>query len=274
MFAQINHIAMISQQNTLLQRYYQSLFGLEVKESTGQKFVSGASGGDGILGFNFLPYRDGYVGGLDHFGMVVESIDEVEARMAKAHEKANIVKRPSRRPFAAYSGNDPDGNVFDLAEKTSKNLNGVHKAHADDDYSRRPDRYANRYAIRTINAEECAEFYANVFELQPTNRQEGDENFHLTDGNMTLSIMPWRVEKFLGMSLKRPGPDHIGFKVEDIDAFKADVKELAEWNTCYASRPLGGSEEAEVRKNHFVSNALGEYQIADPDGNWIDITAD
>ena len=111
-----------------------------------------------------------------------------------------------------------------------------------------------------------------MFELQPANRKEGDESHHLTDGRMTLTIMPWHIEKFLGMSIKRPGPDHIGFKVEDLDAFKADVQELAEWNTFFASRPLGGSKEAEVRKKLFTGSALGGYQIADPDGNWIDIT--
>jgi catechol 2,3-dioxygenase-like lactoylglutathione lyase family enzyme len=272
MFAQINHIAMISQQNTLLQRYYQSLFGLQASENTRGKFVFGGAAGDGTVGFNFLPHRDGYVGGLDHFGMVVDSIEAVEDRMKSAHPNASIVKRPSERPFAAYSGNDPDGNVFDLAQKNSNNLDGVHRDHADQDYSRQQSRYANRYAMRTPNPDEVAQFYADVFELQPANRKEGDENHHLTDGRMTLTIMPWRIEKFLGMSIKRPGPDHIGFKVEDLDAFKADVQELAEWNTFFASRPLGGSKEAEVRKKLFTDNALGGYQIADPDGNWIDIT--
>lgn len=272
MFAQINHIALISTQFTLLQRYYQSLFGLDVPEKGRRKFNMGGMGGDGYVGFNFLPDRDGYVGGIDHFGMVVDSIDEVEDRMKSGHPKANIVKRPSERPFAAYSGNDPDGNVFDLAQKSSENLADVHKQHAEDDYNRAPDRYANRYAIRTMNAEACAEFYSSVFELQPTNRREGDENYHLTDGRMTLSIMPWTIDKFLGFSIKRSGPDHIGFKVEDLDAFKADVAELAEWNTFFESRKLGGNKESEVRKAHFTNNALGDYQIADPDGNWIDIT--
>lgn len=272
MFARINHIAMISTQNTLLQRYYQSLFGLHVADRPNVKFQMGIAAGDGYVGFNFLPDRDGYVGGLDHFGMIVESLDEVKERMECADPNANIVKRPSARPFAAFSGNDPDGNVFDLAQVDSENLNDVHKAHADDQYSHRPKRYANRFAIRTLNVEKVAEFYAEVFELQPTNRKEGDANYHLTDGRMTLSIMPWNIDKFVGQSIKRPGPDHIGFHVEDLDAFEADVVELREENTFMMSRPLGGSKEAEVRKNMLAADALGAFQIADPDGNWIDIT--
>jgi len=35
------------------------------------------------------------------------------------------------------------------------------------------DRYVNKFAIRTPNAEECAEFYRDVFELEPVNRKSG-----------------------------------------------------------------------------------------------------
>ena len=72
---------------------------------------------DGYVGMQIIPRRDGYVGGLDHFGIVVDDVNVVLERMQKKHTKANIVKRPSTRPFAAYSGHDPDGNVFDLAQK-------------------------------------------------------------------------------------------------------------------------------------------------------------
>ncbi|MGB0575094.1 MAG: hypothetical protein ACPGPC_02905 [Alphaproteobacteria bacterium] len=265
MFAHINHMAIISNQYPFLQKYYQSVFGLET--SGRNDFESASVVSDGNLGLNIIPRRDGYVGGLDHFGMVVDSIELVEERMAGAYEGAACVKRPAIRPFAAYSGHDPDGNVFDLAEKGSKNLRDVYA----DGVESSANCTFNRYAIRTPNAEKCAEFYSEVFELQLSNRKEGDPNFHLTDGTMTLSIMPWSVSIFAGMSIKRPGPDHIGFKVKDMDAFKAEEKRIGEKNTFLASRRLGGSEESEVRRELFASNALGSYQTADPDGIWIDV---
>ena len=46
MFAKINHIAMISAQNTLLQRDYQSLFGLDVQDRPHSKFPMGIAAGD------------------------------------------------------------------------------------------------------------------------------------------------------------------------------------------------------------------------------------
>ena len=266
MFARINHMAMISSDYPLLERYYRSLFKFE---NSGRNDPEASTVvGDGNVGLNILPRRDGYMGGIDHFGMVVESLDAVQERMNANGAGAGMVKRPSYRPFAAYSGHDPDGNVFDLAEETSKNLDDVY---AERDGAER-DCSFNRFAIRTKNAEQCAEFYADVFELQLTNRREGDANYHLTDGRVTLSVMPWNIADFVGMSIKRPGPDHIGIKVRDLDAFKAEMQRIGEKNTFLASRPLGGSKEASTRRHFLATNALGKLQIADPDGNWLDIT--
>lgn len=266
MFARINHMAMISPQYPLLERYYRSLFGFV--NSKANDIEASTVVGDGNVGLNILPRRDGYVGGIDHFGMVVNSLVEVEGRMKRASAKAGMVKRPSYRPFAAYSAHDPDGNVFDLAEETSENLDDVYAEH---NVAER-DTIFKRFAIRTVNAEEAAEFYSEVFELQLINRREGDRNFHLTDGKVTLSLMPWKIEEFVGTAIKRPGPDHIGIQVKDLGHFQSEMKRIGEKNTFLASRPLGGSDEANRRREFFANNALGKLQISDPDGNWLDIT--
>ena len=36
--------------------------------------------------------------------------------------------------------------------------------------------------------------------------------------------------------------------------------------------PLGGSKEAEARKNFLAKTAGGKMQMADPGGVWIDVT--
>jgi len=146
MFARINHMAMISSDYPLLERYYRSLFGFVNSKQNDAEASTVV--GDGNVGLNILPRRDGYVGGIDHFGMVVDSMAEVEARMKKANAKAGMVKRPSYRPFAAYSAHDPDGNVFDLAEKSGENLKDVYAEQDGEDR----DATFNRFAIRTVNA--------------------------------------------------------------------------------------------------------------------------
>ena len=114
MFAQINHVAIISHQYTLLAN---STRRCSVSTTPSFRVTDAPICSDGYVGMQIIPRRDGYVGGIDHFGIVVDDVDVVLERMQKKHQEANIVKRPSTRPFAAYSGHDPDGNVFDLAQK-------------------------------------------------------------------------------------------------------------------------------------------------------------
>lgn len=268
MFAKINHMAMISSQYPMLGKFYEAVFGLKTSGKTSP--YGSVVYGDGYVGLNIIPRRDGYIGGLDHFGMEVDDCETVLERMRAKHPKANIVKRPSTRPFAAYSGHDPDGNVFDLAQKKGDTRSDIYADQAGQGWHQ--DRYLNRFAIRTPNAEQCADFYMDVFELQPDNKKNNAPGFHLTDGRVTLSILPWSIPIFEGMSIKRPGPDHIGFHVADIKAFEADVQKVAGMNPFLAPVPLGGSKESDVRKAFFQRNATGKYQMTDPDGSWIDIS--
>jgi catechol 2,3-dioxygenase-like lactoylglutathione lyase family enzyme len=267
MFAQINHMAMISPRYPMLDKFYQAVFGL--KPSKMSRPASAVTIGDGYVGLNLIPRRDGYVEGLDHFGMVVDDVEPVLERMQKKHKNAGIVKRPSARPFAAYSGHDPDGNIFDLAQKKSDTRKEVYAEIAAEGWHQ--DRYLNKFAIRTPNAEECAAFYRDVFELEPVNRKSG-AGYHLTDGRVTLSILSWSIPVFEGISIKRPGPDHIGFHVENLEAFKEHVAEVAGMNPYLAPVPLGGSPESAVRQRFFEKHATGKFQMTDPDGTWIDIT--
>jgi catechol 2,3-dioxygenase-like lactoylglutathione lyase family enzyme len=251
----------------LLAKVYEAVFGLK---HSSFRVTDAPLVADGYVGMQLIPRRDGYVGGLDHFGMVVDDVDTVLERMQKKHRRANLVRRPSSRPFAAYSGHDPDGNVFDLAQKKGDERKDLYRDQASGEWV--TDRYINKFAIRTPNAEACAEFYADVFELQPVNRKVDVAGYHLTDGRITLSIMPWSIPIFEHMSIKRPGPDHLGFHVENLDAFKTHVAEVAGANPYLAPVPLGGSKESDVRKRFFEKNATGKWQMADPEGNWLDIT--
>ncbi len=269
--SQINHMALISHQYPTLERFYRSMFKLRVSSRGDNDAEASAVVGDGYVGLNLLPRRDGYVGGFDHFGIVVDSLDEVRDRMKK-HPGSAAVKRPSTRPFADYSANDPDGNVIDLAERRGGNLKDVYAEQRDDSWKKAGTCQLVRFAIRTKNPEACAEFYQDVFGLQLRNIPRGKTGYHLTDGRVTLSLLPWDIGVFEGMSIKRPGPDHIGVRVPDLAAFKKEVKRVAEKNSYLAPRPLGGSVESEVRKKLFAKSALGKFQMADPDGNWIDVS--
>jgi catechol 2,3-dioxygenase-like lactoylglutathione lyase family enzyme len=269
MLAQINHMAISSHHWPMLSRFYEAVFGLR---NTGRsRPMNGATVGDGYVGLNINPVRDGQIGGLDHFGIMVDDANEILERARKKFPEAAIVKRPSTRPFAAYSGHDPDGNIFDLAERDKSKLDGIYADQkAEGGWSQ--ERYLNKFAIRTMHAEKCADFFMEVFEFKPINTKARPGSFHMTDGRVTLSIMPWSIPIFLGTSIKRPGPDHIGFKVESLDAFKQHVTEVVGGCSYLAPMPIGGNKEAEARKAFIATNAAGKYQLADPDGTWIDVT--
>ncbi len=269
MFAQINHMAMVSPNWPMIARFYEAVFGLKSSSKTSRP-MNGSTVGDGYVGLNINPLRDGYVGGLDHFGMVVDDVEIVLERARKKFPRANIVKRPSTRPFAAYSAHDPDGNVFDLAEKDKSKLDAIYAEQAAQGWTQ--ETYLNKFAIRTMNPDVVADFYMEVFELEQLNKLTSVPGHHLTDGRVTLSIMPWSITLFEGMGIKRPGPDHIGFKVGNVEEFKTHVQSVVGRNHYLAPIPLGGGKEADARKNFLAANTTGKYQMADPGGVWIDVT--
>ena len=52
---------------------------------------------------NVNPRMAGRQAGFDHFGIQVEDVERVRARVAKKYPKIEIIQRPSNRPFAAIS---------------------------------------------------------------------------------------------------------------------------------------------------------------------------
>jgi len=86
-----------------------------------------------------------------------------------------------------------------------------------------------------------------------------------------MHILPWKISDFLGTGIERPAPDHLGFEVEDIAAFKKDVEELQIVNPLMTPKPTGVGAEGEARLNSFKRTGLGEHYLADPDGVMIAI---
>jgi hypothetical protein len=128
-----------------------------------------------------------------------------------------------------------------------------------------------------MNPDDMAEFYRDVFELAPSNvkKRSDDPNHYLTDGHMTLVIMPWDITDYDGTGIITAGMDHIGFKVESVEAFKADVERIAGDNPRLAPAPVHtGSEGAALDKLFARSCAMGQHRLADPDGILIDVMQD
>jgi catechol 2,3-dioxygenase-like lactoylglutathione lyase family enzyme len=264
MFAKINHLAIVSENYSQLGKFYEAVFGMKMGSSRPGRAITV---GDGYVGLNINPRREGRQARLDHFGIQVEDVDTAFKRMRAHYPRVKWLQRPSTRPFAGLTTHDPDGNVFDLSQKDMKNRTSLY---AEEGWSQ--PRTLSHIAIRTMNAEAMAQFYSDVFELAVLNKTEGDPNFYVSDGRITIELIQWDIESSAGVSVIMPGIDHLGFKVESIEKLKEDVEALS---ANPYMRPMGigiGSEGVTRVKIFRDCCPFGTYHMADTDGILIDVS--
>ena len=264
MFAKINHIAITTDYYAVNGKFYEALFGM--KTSSKPRPARAVPVGDGQIGLNNIPRREGHRSGLDHFGFLVKDIKQALDRIRKFDSSLEFVERPSVRPNAAWSVQDPEFNIFDLAEA---NAAGAKDIFTENDWEQ--PRYINHIAMRAKNVDRCAKFYADVFEMKSLNRPN-DDNRYLSDGRVTLMIRPWKMSDYIGHDPKPPGLEHIGFKVESIEALKRDMDDLLGQNPQLRTRPLGYGEEGKARLKLIQECPLGTFQITDIEGVYIDVS--
>ncbi|MGH7888896.1 MAG: VOC family protein, partial [Candidatus Binatia bacterium] len=240
--------------------------GMKSSAAAAAELRGAATVGDGYVGLNINSRGPGRQSGLDHFGFEVEDVETVFARLRAKYPKIKVLERPGGRSFAGISTHDPAGNVFDLSKGVGQRR-GVYEAG-----EWQQDRYLNHLALRAVDAENLAEFYTEVFGLQALEKPAGDPNFYLSDGRLTLTIMPWDITDYLGSGIERPALDHLGFHVENLAAFQKDLAALAESDPSRAPRQARKMAEGEARQKLFSTCPQGKFHLADPDGVLIDVT--
>jgi catechol 2,3-dioxygenase-like lactoylglutathione lyase family enzyme len=257
--AKLNHIAIISENYALSARFYESVFGM--RTATNGRPRRAVTVGDGYVGLNINPRKTGRPARLDHFGIEVDDIETALARLREHYPSVGWIERPPTRPFASTTTHDPDGNVFDLSQRT----NGKQKDLYAEDHPR-TTRHISHLGLRTLNPERMATFYREMFELGVEQRPN-DPNFYVSDGRVTIVIMPWHIADYRGTGIVSPAPDHIGFTVEDMDALHADLQAIAGDNPRLAPFPFGDGTEGRARLELAKRSCplCGEH-FADVDG--------
>jgi len=212
------------------------------------------------VGLNLIPRRDGYVE-ESIIRMVVDDVEPVLERMKRKHKNAAIVKRPSARPFAAYSGHDPDGNVFDLAQKKEDTRKEVYAEIAGGGWAQ--DRYINKFAIRTPNAEECANSIARCSKLE-REPQVGTAGYCLTDGRVTLAVLPGRFRCSRACrSSARVRPYRLSCRESGrVQGAGRGSGRMNPYSPGCRSRQPG----IRCAQRFFAGQASGKWQMSDPDG--------
>ena len=265
----LNHIATIALDPQTVAKFYATIF-----EMTYARSIIGATAREGYVGLNFNPLWPGRPGpiGLDHFGIEVNDINNSFDQAGKNYPEVEWVKRSGTRPYAQVDINDPDGQVVNINQRDiDKGISEVKTAglYLEEDSAEPRPRHVEYLALRTPNPSRCSDFYRDVFEMTPMNRQEDEETYSLTDGRVVLKLMPWRISDFDGMDVNRPMLDHIGFKVEDADKVH---EEILDYNGRFPPMAapcwlLEDREEDRNRAKHMKQIAPdSKYQYCDMNG--------
>ncbi len=273
MKAQFRHLATMTENPPRLAKFYEAAFGMRMGKSEPlpndpalQVKKKASTVSDGYVGFNFNPRKPGRPAALDHFGIEVDNAEDVCNRIRDKYPKIKILKRPTNRPFAAIGAHDPAGNVFDLSQRDFANRRGIY---AMDDWS--AERYIDHFVLRVLDPPEVARFYREIFELEDEDKALEDPNYYLTDGRVTMVITPWELTNFEGTGIERPSMDHVGFKVESIDAVKKELEKLANSDSPSAATPIGVGPEGEARVALLSRCRYGKFHLSDPDCVFIDL---
>ena len=269
MNAKIRHCAIWSDGCERSARFYETIFGMRFFTSLGvaERDPSNRSRGqlsDGIIGLALNLRPPGYRSGLDHFGLQLQDLDKVTARIKQDYPDTIFTKGLEGVAFAGMRITDPVGTHIDIAQERGANLRGGYK-----DEGWEQPRHLHHVAIRAKKPALLAEFYRNVFELTTVKNLSGEGEICLTDGKSYLLIRPCENYSYRSMT---EGIDHVGFKVEDLEAVKKELDDLGKSFPESAPRKIFVGRNGATLQRDIDSCSLGHYAIADPEGVLIDLT--
>jgi len=282
--ARISHIATISNNPTPVATLYETIFGMELDQTLRNpefgEFLS-----DGNIRLNLRPRLAGHRVGLDHFGIEVDDISATFDILRRDYPAIGWVEQPADGANGDYFAHDPAGSIFALSQgeggpvgdrpvERPRSLNFARWSDGDP-----AARYLHHYAIRTRKLEECAQFYHDVFGFSHKGPTADDPNHYLSDGRMSLMLIPWSITDYGGISVTGRGPDHIGFKVEDGALVREEIDGLfghfapgqaPMWLLTAVSRT---TEESQIRAAMIEKSCpISQYQFTDKDGVFIVIS--
>lgn len=267
----LNHIACIAQDAITVAKFYSKIFHMSYHPQA-SRLGWAATAREGYVGLNFNPMMPGRPGpiGLDHFGIEVEDIQQSFRNAEEMYPEVERIKRSGTRPYAQVGIHDPDGQVVDINQKNlDESVSEVKTGGLYLEEDKEQPRHVEYLALRTMDPARCSDFYRDVFEMTPMNRTEDDEGRSLTDGRVTLKLIPWKLDDYDGMHASRPMLDHIGFRVEDADQVHQEILDYnAKFPPGAAPCWLLDGRDADRRKQALLQRAAPDsrYQYCDANG--------
>ena len=115
----IRHLAIRCASPANMADFYKSVFDMEEVWRAKDSRVVYLT--DGVMNLALLPppsaTSEDQHGGINHFGFLVESIEEIQKRLELADVPAATQRPQDGQRYAEFRAADPEGNWFDLAEK-------------------------------------------------------------------------------------------------------------------------------------------------------------
>jgi len=272
MLTRIQHAAIVSENFVREAKFYEAVLGMKrskpgsAEEEKAIRTNYAVSISDGYVGVTVIGRKPGYVPGLHHFGIDVDDAEEAIARIKKNYPDVAVLRRPSNRPFATFGAHDPEGNYFDLTQEGMGNRRDVYA-----EATREQPRRIHHIKLRVMNPTAIAAFYRDLFDLKEEEKALEDPNFYLTDGKVALIVAPWKMADFEGAGIDRPGLEHVGFRVESVEAVKRELTALRESDPAMRERIVSEPKEGERRLALIASCRHGQLQFSSPDGVFVDI---
>ncbi len=267
MNARISRLTILSETNYALGRFYEGFFHMRPRGTPGATEAVRLS--DGRIGLDIEPRLAGQPAQLDRFAIEVEDMGRALARIGEGYPAIEWQDGGGGPGAASVTTHDPDGDIFVLCQRGSTDREG-----RDGREGGTRDRVIDHLALRVLHPDRVAEFYAGVFGFGPRDGPAAGGNVYLSDGNVTLAIIPWRMSDFEDTGISARGLDHIGFRVESIAALKSDIEGVTARNPRFrpSNTVVGRGKEGAGRLAMFKRTCpLGRHHLADSDGLLLDV---
>ncbi|HEV8344361.1 MAG TPA: VOC family protein [Candidatus Binatia bacterium] len=246
MDSRIRYLAIVSERPEILARFYSTYFAMR---ELGRSDSGDISLTDGYYNVSLLKPRDGAAElGINHFGIAIDDILEIEARLEEFAPKADLRQEEGGLFHGDYRVTDPSGQTVSLS---------THQFQAPSVERTFPS--IRHLAVCVPNNDEVLDFYVNVFGFREssTSKKIRESNRVVrwaADGATAMAILPDRQRRDMNEAESpRDGLNHFGWLVTNIEHFLNSLPE-----GCVSKRP--------------DSRPMAEYRGFDPDRNPFDMS--
>lgn len=250
----IKHMAMCTNNNRRLARFYQLILGMEevwnAEENSPYPFYVT----DGYFNLNCLQIYPALAEekrdvGINHYGFKVENLADIEKRLAELDPPIKLASRPQDGRYTEFRIRDPDGNGVDITEK----------GWGSDSEKRLPA--IRHVGIKTENPDRLADFYRFIFSMREVERKEisttATKAIYLSDGTVNLALIK-------NSPVPKPGIQLLGFQIKSLEEIEERLKR---------ARGLTYKGEAPLQiRRRSPESPYKEMWLQDPDGNFVDLS--